>query len=232
MNLHNHDIHIWSFELSINEQQEAELIQHLDNQECNRVQQLKQRIHQQRFIAAHSALKFLLSQYLNVSLHEITFSYNPHKKPFLKYPHSSLQFNMAHSYDLAVIAFTLDHAIGIDIEKIRATYNPAIATRYYSPEENIKLNQLTNYERIRFFYELWASKEALVKAIGLGLSRSLSQFSAHLAQDGVIKLENDDWRLYTLSLHADFATAVATNQTINTITSRTLFLRNNHWMSE
>jgi 4'-phosphopantetheinyl transferase len=232
MNLHQHEIHIWSVELSINKQQEAELFSHLSSDECNRARQFKQDIHRRRFIAAHSALKFLLSVYLNVSLHEITFSYNSYKKPFVANPASSLQFNMAHSQDIAIIGLTLNHAIGIDIEKIRAAYNPAIANRYYSEEENKQLNQLTDQERTAFFYQLWASKEALVKAVGQGLSLNLSQISVHLNKEEMIHLENTNWRLYPLSLHTDFAAAVATNQTINTIISRTVCLRNNHWTTE
>src|SRR5260363_165072 len=45
----------------------------------------------------------------------LQFSYTSYGKPILKeYPR--LQFNLSHSHDRAIYAFTLDMAIGVDIE--------------------------------------------------------------------------------------------------------------------
>lgn len=177
--------------------------------------------HSQRFTAARGMLRILLSLYVKVEPQKIVFSYTSHKKPLLHYPpNTNLEFNVSHSGQMAVYAFTLQHAIGVDIEQIQPDYHPAVAQRFFSQQEYHALLDLPVAERPLFFYRIWASKEALVKATGKGLSTQLSSISIPVNDDfaNIIMNNNESWSLFPLTIHPAYQSAVATRQRIRKIT--------------
>lgn len=220
MHLNHQEVHVWSTDLNITKEQENEKLVVLSPDEIARANRFHFAIHRSRFIAARSVLRELLSIYLKMPAQAIQFAYTTHGKPFLLLDNQSLlQFNLAHSNEVAVYAFTLNHPIGIDIEKIQNQYTPAVAKRYFTLQENEALMHLPNEKRASCFYSIWAKKEALIKALGKGLSITLSSFSVglELTQQTVI-LENETWWLIPLDIQLDYASAIATNQHIREIT--------------
>ncbi len=216
--INNNDIHVWSTELSIFFNQENELLTLLSADEYQRAMRFHFPIHRQRFIVARAILRQILSYYLKVAPQEIRFAYTEHEKPYLLSPdNTSLQFNTSHSEDFAIYAFSLNHPIGIDIEKIQDDYNPAVAERFFSPKENGDLQQLPPQGRIRGFYRIWSRKEAMIKAIGKGLSM-ISTFSVSVTDCvEIVRLENDEWYLIPLAIHDDYQSALATNQDVKKV---------------
>jgi len=82
------------------------------------------------------------------------------------------------SHDRALYAFRSQVPVGVDIEKIRNHYNDAIAERFFSPEEYAAFFQSVHPSKNScIFLKFWTGKEALVKALGEGLSFPLSSFS-------------------------------------------------------
>ncbi|RDI43778.1 4'-phosphopantetheinyl transferase sfp [Aquicella lusitana] len=219
MHLKAHEIHIWSAHLALTPEQEEAQLRLLSPDENERAQRFQFPIHRQHFIAARSTLRKILGVYLNTSPQDIRFVYTEHKKPLLAHPaYARLKFNMAHSHDIAVYAFALDQMVGIDIEKIKTTYNAAIAKRYFSQQENAALEQLSGKEQINGFFRLWSRKEALVKAAGKGLFIPLSSFSVSLDKKcETVQLEGETWTLLSLALHPAYETALASNQSIRSI---------------
>jgi len=214
------EIHIWSADLTALHAQENTNAAILSPDELERAHRFHFQIHRQRFIAARSTLRTLISLYIRIAPHEIIFSYGQHNKPFLQVPgNTQLQFNVSHSNDMAVFAFTAGYAIGVDIEKIQTEYNQHIAQRYFSQKENESLLQLPQQERIAGFYRIWARKEALIKATGKGLSNLLSAFSVSVNDDfEVIILDNkESWSLLPISIHPAYQSAVATNQHVKKV---------------
>lgn len=219
MQIKQNEIHVWSVDLKTTPEWVNKEIDLLSADELKRAQRYRFEIHQKRFIAARSRLRQILSWYLDMLPHTITFTYTDHKKPFLSHPaHTRLMFNISHSEDIAVLALTLDYAIGIDIEKTKSTYNEAVAKRFFSPTEYAELMHLEEEKRAPAFYCLWARKEAIVKATGRGLSIPLSSFSVSINDiEEKIVLENEIWSLVPLLLYDDYQSALATNQSIKKI---------------
>lgn len=219
MQLEPKEIHVWSTDLAIGRAQEEANASLLSPAEMARANRFLFPIHKRRFIASHAALREIIGLYLNLPPDKIVYQYGDHGKPSLSDANFlPLQFNVTHSDELAVFAFTLNHPIGIDIEKIQETYNEAVAKRYFTREENAALMHLPAQARVQGFYRLWARKEAIIKAIGKGLAIPLSSFSVSGSSTPVnISLEHETWTLIDLSIHADYQSALATTQQVEKI---------------
>ncbi len=170
----------------------------------------------QRYLLARAALRRLLAGYLGVAAEGIQLSYGDHGKPFLQDPSSRLQFNLAHSGDLCVLAFTLDSNVGVDVERIRPLRDAAaVAQRFFAKEECADLKQVPAADQQRAFFRCWTRKEAFVKAVGAGLYFPLSRFrvslgdtAALLQVDGSLS-EAESWRLHDLPVPCRYAAALA-----------------------
>jgi 4'-phosphopantetheinyl transferase len=219
MQLENHDIHIWSMSLDISPVQEKIALVSLSHNECERANRFHFSIHKRRFIAARCALRHIISLYLSVPPKDILFSYSEYNKPYLKWPaHSLLQFNLSHSDTMAMYAFTLNNPIGIDIEKVKNDYSARLVKRFFSSIEYERFTQLSSNDQIRGFYRLWSRKEAIIKAIGKGLSIPLSSFSVSMKDESeMITIDSQVWSLLPLRCHSDYQAAVAINRIIDPI---------------
>ncbi|WP_172622889.1 4'-phosphopantetheinyl transferase family protein [Aquicella siphonis] len=226
MLIDTHEVQIWFTDLTLTREQENERFDLLSIEERERALRFHFPIHKQRFIAARSMLRSLLGLYLACAPQDIAFAYDENEKPRLQTSgQMGLQFNLSHSDHMAVYAFTLHHAVGVDIEKIRDTYNPDVAERYFSRRENQDLLSLPHNERTAGFYRIWARKEAIVKAVGKGLTMPLSRFSVSardICED--IQLDHDgSWKLMPLAIHPAFQSAVAASPMIHTLSYWSLF---------
>lgn len=220
MQIETNEIHIWSADLAIPEAEVNEKFALLSPDEGKRANRFRFPIHRQRFIAARSMLRKLISTYTRVRPEEIIFSYDLNGKPFLQFPDlTGIQFNLSHSDDVAVYAFTLAHAIGIDIEKIEADYNEEVIERFFTPQENAALLNLPPEERPTGFYRIWSRKEAVIKAVGKGLSIPLSSFSVSVNDDfETVMIDNNErWSLLPIFMHSAYQSAVATNQIVKKV---------------
>jgi 4'-phosphopantetheinyl transferase len=112
---------------------------------------------------------------------------NPQGKPRLTDPSLlPLQFNVSHTSGMALLAVTVEHAVGIDVERIdRAVSDHDMAARYFSPTESAYLASLSPDHRTREFLTYWTCKEAYLKMRGIGLSGGLAQCEIALDPDGV-----------------------------------------------
>lgn len=215
MHIEANEIHIFTANLETSPFQENTDL--LSKDECERANCFQFPIHRQRFIAARSLLRAIVSLYIDVAPSKIIFSYDTHKKPFLE--NVPLAFNLSHSDHMAVYALTMHHAIGVDIEKIQPDYHEAVAERFFGLAEKNALLALPLPERPRLFYRIWARKEAIVKALGKGISHSLSSFSVSANDDFEnIMIDNDAWLLLPISVDQAWQAAAATNQPVRKIT--------------
>lgn len=214
MQLKNHEIDVWTIELALTAEQTEQQFSLLDKEERLRANRYHSSIHRERFIAAHAALRNILSGYLGITPESVNFAYSEHKKPYLP-DHPSLQFNLSHSHDLALIGCALNHKIGIDLEKIGTDFNHNVAKRFFSPQENSRLENLQGKAQIQEFYRLWAHKEALIKAIGKGIAAFPLQSFSVTGTEETVYLQEEIWFLLPLELnHNMYQAAVASNQPI------------------
>ncbi len=147
-----------------------------------------------QFIVNRGILRTILANYLGVKPREVNFKYNRNQKPSLSRSSKSssssksasntydIQFNLAHSYGLAIYAFSSRYRLGSDVEWMNrpsikdASGKYSIAGRFFSQDERDCLSKLRGDTRRReAFFKFWTAKEALLKARGENIGALGSQ---------------------------------------------------------
>ena len=105
---------------------------------------------------------------------------------------TGLNFNVAHTPGMAVIAVGRVARIGVDVEASDKRVPLPVARRYFSPREAAALDALAPEARPRRFLRLWTLKEAYLKAVGEGLSGGLDRMTFTLGDDAGIAFEHLD----------------------------------------
>ena len=114
------------------------------------------------------------------------FKQGEHGKPYVaaaEFPH----FNVSHSGHHVAFAFCHEQELGVDIERVslrRSHSALVLARRFFATEETAALAQLNDAACERAFLHLWTCKEALLKALGHGLSFGLDRLRFALGGDG------------------------------------------------
>ncbi len=214
-------VHVWYTYLRMISQQEDLFLSYLSIDEISRAERFHFPIHRERFIAARGMLRKLLGEYLNLEPNVITFSYNANGKPFLE--NTNIEFNISHSNDIAVYAFTQSSPIGVDIEKAKETYEDAVAKRYFSEEEYADLNAMPDSEKAQTFYRIWSRKEAVIKALGKGIIYPLSSFSVPVVDSYEplrLTVEGAEWHLQSMQIDENYQSAFVTQQVVKKVLQR------------
>jgi 4'-phosphopantetheinyl transferase len=133
-----------------------------------------------RFIAARARLRQILARYVAMPPEALIFGYGAQGKPALSLAAASPFFSLSHSGGVAALGVTHGCEIGIDIEQVRAI-DGGVAKRFFSTEENTALAQLHEEDWLEGFYRCWTRKEAVIKAIGTGLTLDLASLEVSLA---------------------------------------------------
>ncbi len=177
------DVNVWRIGLIAASTQIQSLTALLSADELDRARRFHFKRDRDRFVIVRGALRALLGIYVQIPPEQISFHYGAHGKPYLIAGKNEtvLNFNVSHSCDLALLAFAWERAIGIDLEYVRPeiAMDP-IAERFFSAREFAALRVLPESLQPMAFFHGWTRKEALIKATGEGLSRSLDQFSMSL----------------------------------------------------
>lgn len=213
-------LHVWRACLDVEPPAQRRLSESLSQDECERAARFCFEKHRRRFTAGRGLLRSLLGKYLALSPDEIIFSYNKHGKPYLApgQTRSDLRFNLSHSDELALFAFTIGRDIGIDLERIRPKRSTrGIAESFFAPREVAALFALSDDQHTSAFFRCWTRKEAYIKAKGAGMSIPLDSFAVSLAPDAPAELlwvrdnpeEPSRWTLTTLCPDPAFAACVA-----------------------
>lgn len=128
-------------------------------------------------------LRCLLGAELQRAPGSLQFEAGPHGKPRLAGADSgsSLEFNLSHSGDLALLGCAWGRELGVDIEQWREMRDEAaLVQRYFSAAEQAAYTALPAARRTRGFFQCWTRKEAYVKAVGRGLGLPLDSFDVSL----------------------------------------------------
>jgi len=89
-----------------------------------------------------------------------------------------LDFNVSHSGQHALIALATGRRVGVDIETRRADLNwQTLSTAVFAPQDASYVAALPAHVRVDAFYDVWTAKEALLKALGIGIGRGMTWFS-------------------------------------------------------
>ncbi|WP_327287791.1 4'-phosphopantetheinyl transferase family protein [Streptomyces sp. NBC_01198] len=128
-----------------------------------------------RYVVAHGALRLIVAAHLGAPAREIRWVRGPHGKPELAGRWCGARVNLSHSGDFAVVALTASRPVGVDVQRVLPHLAAdAMAHRYFSPEEAASVRGTPDAaSRAALFADLWARKEALVKAHGGRLTEGL-----------------------------------------------------------
>ncbi|HVP16116.1 MAG TPA: 4'-phosphopantetheinyl transferase superfamily protein [candidate division Zixibacteria bacterium] len=184
MKLKDNDVHIWRSKLEQPDLCVPEFASVLSVKERMRAAGYLFEEHRKRFIVGRAVLRTILAYYLNTEPGKLQFCYGPRGKPYLaeRSCEASVQFNMAHSNELALYAFTVKRRIGVDLEYIHKIPDvEKIVARIFPKGENFET--LPNSQKLNAFFNCWTRTEACAKAVGTGLAQSFDGFDASLTRE-------------------------------------------------
>jgi len=212
--LDRHEIQIWRLELNASADRIQQLKSILSVDERARADRFHFDQHRDRFIVGRGVLRTILGRYLNLLPNQLQFQYGSHGKPSL-IPMSDpvMQFNLAHSDDLALVAIALQHPVGIDLEQVRVMPDvEQLSQRFFAAREHQALCALSKTEQQAAFFRYWTCKEAYLKAIGSGLAHELNQIeidlSGTLARLHPLDRLAETWSLWELYPDPNYAAAL------------------------
>ena len=180
------DVHVWKAPLVASEHEYATYQQILSPDERERAGRFYFEKDRRHWTIAHGILRLLLARYLDSNPHELHFVNNSYGKPALagRFAETGLQFNLSHSAELALYAFTYYRQVGVDVEYMRPNIEwDSLARSQFSPAEYTALQALSPSLQEKAFFLCWSRKESYIKAKGMGLSIPLDQFDVSLVPD-------------------------------------------------
>lgn len=185
-------VDVWTWNLDIDEALAARLSAWLTGEERQRASAFVTPQLQRRWIAARAGMRGILASVLGVSPQAPVFTLGPHGRPELagrNIPHS---FNLSHSDSLAAFAVS-EAVIGVDVEQIK-TLPESVAEMVFSKPEIAALEAEPEDARALAFYRYWTAKEAVLKALGTGLSVSGRSFAIDISRPEAPRLVSADWK--------------------------------------
>ncbi|WP_354673519.1 4'-phosphopantetheinyl transferase family protein [Cupriavidus alkaliphilus] len=142
------------------------------------------------YIARRGLLRWLVGGYLHCQPEALRLAVSPFGKPVLQWPQTGLAFSVAHTDGLALLAFARDCRLGVDVERraggvaggVNAADVPGFGRGIFSVQEAQVLAR-ARPASAEALLSIWTRKEALLKALGTGLSVDPTAYTTE-----------DDWR--------------------------------------
>lgn len=161
----------------------------------------------QRYAARRTALRVVLGAVLGEQPERVALELGPHGKPTLAGGHE-LAFSLAHRGDTAVIAVARTGLLGVDLESMRPTVSPQrLSGRFFDEREAATISALSPQLAQAAFLRCWTAKEAVLKAIGTGLTEPLRNVVVNADPREPLRLLEiphgrgvADWTLHELAL--------------------------------
>jgi len=165
---------------------------HLSVEERARCDRLHFEADRRDFTIAHDLLRRALSKYADVQPIDWRFVTDNYGKPSIESVDPqvrALSFSLSHTRGCVACAIASGVPLGVDVQRTdQSRCIQEIADRHFSEKEAAWLRQCSDELRIIRFAELWALKEAFLKAIGVGLSGSLACVSFRFDEHACIEV--------------------------------------------
>lgn len=142
----------------------------------------------------------MLGEAMSAAPDSFRFAALPSGKPILVDGFEGLHFSLAHSRRWVVCAVGR-MPIGVDIERADKPISSLVLDRF-APEEINMIQALPAGEAQYAFYRTWTLKEAVLKATGEGLRRSLASFAISLDPLAVTMADATPCRLHLAEFSA------------------------------
>ena len=172
-----------------------------------------------QYVVAHALLRSVLSSVAPVPPRGWRFDRGAHGKPHVAgaAAEHGLSFSLSHTAGAVAVAVSGRDAIGVDVQAIDRAVNVQQFRTCLAAAEMAELNDLAPERRRQHFYELWAAKEAVAKAVGTGVSPAMAGIRI-VTQDGRLRSTSDDdryagWHLTKWQLPVGTPCVAATRET-------------------
>jgi len=209
------DVHVIQFHLGRRFEDDGRL---LDRHEQERADRFVLEHDRWRFIAAHACMRVVLGAYMDRAPEALRFAHGERGKPHVLDSPIDVRFSLSHSGERAVLALALGQEVGVDIEQERDTAVIELAQRFFSVGEVEALRKVSRAERVPAFFRCWTKKEAVVKAMGDGLSCPLEAFEVGIdssPSERIVEARSpltnvvSSWRVVSIQTEAPYTAAVA-----------------------
>lgn len=206
--------------LSPDSECEAVALEWLDSSERARRRRFRHAGARRQFVLCRAALRAMLRERLGCGNDQLSFDASQRGKPFalVNGVPAPISFSVSHSGRHGLIAVAPTGRVGIDVEDRAARADlDAVAAMTFAPVERAELAAANGDRRTDLFFTIWTTKEALTKALGVGLSKDLRRLEIPRAmrrgaKQAVLRLPDlptEIWQLENLG-SPDFAAAIAT----------------------
>lgn len=210
------EVEIWCVDLDPPSEITTRLSASLSSDERQRASRFVFERDRRRFSVGRGVLRALCGAYIGAPADAIRFRYAARGKPELA--GGEIQFNVSHSEDLALMAFSRIGRLGVDVERLRHVPEVEhIAKSHFSPSEREVFAAVPARLKQEVFFNCWTRKEAFIKALGDGFYFSLENFDVTLAPGEPPRLLSilgnrehaAEWSLYPLQPASDYVGALA-----------------------
>ncbi len=185
------DIHIWFIAVNQLLDNKNTYWSILSTDEKSRSSRYIFPIHRDSYIVTHACVRTILSSYLqtqeiNIKPADIPINITEYGKPFLDYSIiekgiwkrqndlERIDFNLSGTYGLSVLVVSAFKNTGIDIEYIKPFSDLyTFIDKNFSQREIDEIISIDSEYKLESFYRIWCIKEAYIKAIGVGFTKSV-----------------------------------------------------------
>ncbi len=207
-------VEIWSADLSRFPGPVEHLVERLSEDERDRLESRRGPGVRRLFLLRRAMLRRILCPDRNAAS---PFDYGPHGKPSLAGP-GAPRFNLSHAGGFSVLALWRGGEIGVDVALEEDLPDlDRLVTRAFGRDERARFEELPPSLRLGAFYSAWTQKEALLKALGTGLSLEPDLFAVEVDPRAAPRLRSsltplllpERWELHALSLPSPYRGALA-----------------------
>ncbi|HJT34996.1 MAG TPA: 4'-phosphopantetheinyl transferase superfamily protein [Pirellulales bacterium] len=169
-------------------------------------------VHRRRSVVRRAALRTILAEYAGAGPAELRFVYGPQGKPALAETTAAVHFNVSHSGELALVAVG-QQPLGVDLEQWREVADAdLVARRFFTPNEVAAQRAAPDGNQL--FLRHWTRKEAVIKAVGRGLSMPLNTFDVSAIDAGqIVRIDEPGgeqrWNVHDLAPAEGYLAALA-----------------------
>ncbi|GJF28373.1 hypothetical protein KNE206_10730 [Kitasatospora sp. NE20-6] len=183
-------VDVW---LGVPEEADERALAVLSGAERNRVHLLRGRA-AASYAAAHVGLRRILAGYLDVEADQLKLGRTlcpecadpAHGPPAVVWPPTALTFNLSRADGFWLLGVGEGRPLGVDLEAEPRIDPELTAPLAFTERELAHLRALPAADQRAVFLRCWTRKEAVVKAVGIGLAADLCRIEVHPDRPGPV----------------------------------------------
>lgn len=161
----------------------ADALELLSDHERQRASEFRLLSRSTQFVVCRAVIRLLLADEVGCDPGQLPLAETRLGRPYLACDSQTWNFSISHSRHLGLVAIRHDRQVGVDLQYPRLDYPwPRLITRFCRSEEaRVALREFQERGDLALL-ERWVAKEALLKAVGYGLTYPPARI--HLQREG------------------------------------------------